>query len=49
MSNTKNDNIFDNQCFNLFEQNSILLDNLSDPDFIFNDNNFKMTNTVKPG
>ena len=46
MSNPASDNNFENQCFNPFERNSVLLDNLSDPDFnFFNDNNLKTINT----
>ena len=46
MSNPTSDNNFENQCFNPFEKNSVLLDNLSDPDFnFFNDNNLRMIDT----
>ena len=46
MSNPTSNNNFENQCFNPFEKNSVLLDNLSDPDFnFFNDNNLRMIDT----
>ena len=41
MSKPASDDNFENQCFNDYEQNSILLYNLSS---CFSDNNFKMTN-----
>ena len=47
MSNPTSDKKkIENKCFNPFEGNSIILDNLSDPDFnFFNDNNLKMIDT----
>ena len=46
MANLYSSDNFENMSFDPFQRNSVLLDNLSDPDFnFFNDNNLEAVNT----
>ena len=46
MANLYSSDNFENTSFDPFQRNSILLDNLSDPDFnFFNNNNLEVVNT----